>query len=57
MSKGSRKAAATQAPVYYECPGCGWLSLHPDLCDSQSRGFFVLVDDRHVATVVRERLG
>jgi hypothetical protein len=37
MSKGSRKPAAPQAPVYYECPECGWLSSHPDFRDAQAR--------------------
>jgi hypothetical protein len=51
MSKGSRKPAAAQAPVYYECPDCGWLSSHPDFRDAQARSCERC--HRHVAEGVR----
>ncbi len=37
MSKGPRKTTASAAPVYFECPACGWLSPHEDFRDAQGR--------------------
>jgi hypothetical protein len=31
----SRHQVAEQAPVYYECPSCGWLSSRPDFRDAR----------------------
>jgi hypothetical protein len=32
-ANASRHQVAGQAPVYYECPSCGWLSSHRDFRD------------------------
>jgi hypothetical protein len=36
MPQGSRRSSPVP-PVYYECPACGWLSVHADFRDAQGR--------------------